>query len=271
MGLAARTASGDKEAERLREAEALEAAAARERVEYLAGLLGQSPGLRVLDVGCGNGEAVSRWREHGARAFGVDNSIYRLGRWIALGRSGMPLVLADAGALPFRNGICQVVVSSGMIEHVGVRESSNPYRVEARPGRDGQRERVLSEMLRVTAPGGTTIVDCPNGLFPVDFWHGDTVGSFRVHRIPDVLLPTPGQFRRWGGRLGFQPRWRRVSGRLRFRQVGRHWWGRRLRPLMILYLRLLDLMVHLGLGRLAAPAYPYLVVQLVRNPARPAV
>ncbi len=253
----------------LREAEALEASAARERVEYFAALVEPSGETPLLDVGCGNGEAVRCWRDRRVRAFGVDNSLYRLSRWIALGRGGEPLVLADAEALPFAGGTFGTVISSGMIEHVGVVESSKPYRVAAEPDRDRRREGVLFEMLRVTAPRGVTIVDCPNGAFPVDFWHGDTVGSFRVHGIPDLLLPTPRQFRSWGRRLGFRPRWRRLSGRLRFRQVGRHWWGRLFRPLMTLYLRILDLATGLGLGRLAALGYPYLVVQLERDPGRP--
>jgi len=255
----------------LREAEELEAAAARERVGYLSSILELPEGARLLDVGCGNGEAVRHWRESGIRAFGVDNSLYRLGRWVALGRGGMPLVLADAGALPFAEGTFGTVISSGMIEHVGVRESSSPYRVSAEPDRDRQRERVLSEMIRVTELEGQTVVDCPNGIFPVDFWHGDTIGSFRLHSIPDVLLPTPGQFRLWGRRLGFRPKYRPLAGRFRFRQVGRHWWGRLLRPMMSLYLGALDLLVRLGGGRLAAPAYPYLVVQLKRERKRPTV
>lgn len=201
----------------------------------------------------------------------MDNSLYRLGRWVALGRGGTPLVLADAGTLPFTEGTFGAVISSGMIEHVGVRESSSPYRVWAEPDRDHQRECVLAELIRVTASEGQTIVDCPNGIFPIDFWHGDTIGSFRLHPIPDVLLPTPGQFRLWGRRLGFRPRLRRLSGRLRFRQVGRHWWGRFLRPMMAIYLRALDFIVSLGMGRLAAPAYPYLVVQLEREHKRPTV
>jgi len=253
------------ETERLREAERLEAAAARERVEYFVALLELPEESLLLDVGCGNGEAVASWRESGVRAFGIDNSLYRLGRWIALGRGGGPLLLADAGRLPFAGGTFATVISSGMIEHVGVRESTRPYRVTADPDRDLQRERVLAELLRVTEPGGRTLVDCPNGAFPVDFWHGDTVGSFRLHDFPDPLLPTPGQFRAWGRRLGFRPVWLPLTGRLRFRQVGRHWWGRLLRPLMALHLRALDLMVRLGLGRLAAPAYPYLVVGLHRD------
>jgi len=261
--------SNPEHAELLRQAEELEAAAARERVDYFARLLEPPKAARVLDVGCGNGEAVRCWREDGFHAFGADNSLYRLGRWIALGRRGVPMVLADAGALPFAPGTFDVVISSGMIEHVGVRESSHPYRIQADADRDRQRERVLADMLRVTHPSGRAIVDCPNGIFPVDFWHGDTVGAFRIHTIPDTLLPTPGQFRAWGRRLGFRPKYRQLAGRFRFRQVGRHWWGRLLRPMMAAYLGVLDLLVRVGCGRLAAPGYPYLVVQLERHRGGP--
>jgi len=259
----------------LREAEALEARGARERVAYYARLLGPGRLGRLLDVGCGNGYAVDEWRSHGVDGFGVDSSIYRLGRWVAEGGDARGLVVGDAGHLPFRDGAFADVISSGMIEHVGVDESPRPYSVRALPGRDVLRAKVIEQLVRVGDGTGAVLVDCPNGAFPVDFWHGDRIGSFRLHRLPDVLLPTFGAFRRWARRLGRRAHLRPLSGRLSFRQVGRHWWGRLLKPSMALWLWSLDLGLKAGIGRLLAPLYPYLVVELCppatagRPPAHP--
>lgn len=164
----------------LTEAERLESEAAVWRVSYYAKRL---PGdaKRLLDLGCGNGYAVIAWRSAGVQAFGVDISRYRLARWVAEHRERRPFILADARNLPFRPDTFDVVISSGMIEHVGVRESSNPYTVHAEPDQNEARAQVIGELSRIVRSGGVSYLDFPNGTFPIDFWHGDQVGALRWH------------------------------------------------------------------------------------------
>ncbi len=252
----------------LLEAEGLEETAAADRVGYYGAILGRGRVRSLLDVGCGNGYAVRDWRAKGLAAFGVDLAFYRLRRWTEEHPHERPFVVADAAALPFRPGTFDAVVSSGMIEHVGVDESPNPYTVRRQPDCADQRQAVTAELLRVADADGMVFVDCPNGTFPIDFWHGDRIGAFRFHRIPDVLLPTFGDFRRWGSREGFRPVPRPIAGRLRFRQISRRWWGRLSKPLMAVFLGALDRLARFGWGTLAAPFYPYLVVELERHRTR---
>jgi SAM-dependent methyltransferase len=262
-------------ADLLARAEALERDAAESRVAFLAGCLAGSPaGWRaegggpsspLLDVGCGNGYGVDAWRRGGARAFGVDISFYRLGRWAAMPRDRKPLLLADAAHLPFADGPFAAVVSSGMIEHVGVAESAPPYTVTALPDQAVRRAAVVRELERVAAADAPVVVDCPNGSFPVDFWHGDRLGALRFHRTPDALLPTFADLATWARAAGRSAALQPLRDRLRFRQVGSRWWGRLLAPLARLYLRGLDLLVAAGLSALPARLYPYLVVVLRRS------
>jgi len=249
----------------LREAEVLEARAATERVAFLTRLFGEAnrSGQRLLDVGCGNGYAVKEWSGRSLAAVGVDLSLYRLSRWVSEHpASHRPFVIADATALPFRDGVFDRVVSSGMIEHVGVEESSMPYTAVAQPQQEEKRRRVVAEIVRVAEAGATIVIDWPNGSFPIDFWHGDGLGAFRLHGVPDALLPSFGDLRRWAARCGRCATLRPISGRLAFRQVGNRWWGRLLAPLMRLYLGCLDGLTRMGLGRITALFYPYLVVEI---------
>ena len=250
-----------REGDLLAAAEALEREASERRVSYFRGRVGGAP-RRLLDVGCGNGYAVAAWRRCGIGAVGVDLSFYRLGRWVEQHRGPRSFVLADAATLPFTDGAFDAVVSSGMIEHVGVSEATNPYRVRAHADRDRAREAVVGELTRVTCAGGTTLVDCPNGAFPIDFWHGDRLGAFRPHGVPDALLPAFGDFVAWARAAGRVARLETLTGRLAFQQVGRRWWGRLLAAPMALVLRLLDALVERGWMALPARTYPYLVVAL---------
>lgn len=256
------------QAAKLALAESLERGAAAGRVEYYAGLAARE-GLtgRVLDLGCGNGYAVDAWRTAGHWAVGVDNSRYRFFRWCSEKAGGRGLVRADAKRLPFRSGAFRVVVSSGMIEHIGVAESTPPYRVVAMPDRESGRAAVALEALRVTSERGVAFIDCPNGAFPVDFWHGDRVGSFRIHPIPDALLPTLSDVTAWLRGSGVQPKLMPIGKRLRFRQIASRWWGRLLRLPVRVGLALLDRFVGRVDDRFLSVLLPFLVLRLEHSAA----
>jgi SAM-dependent methyltransferase len=246
----------------LEEAEHLERQAAGGRVAYFQSLIGSRGDLPgpLLDVGCGNGYGVECWRAGGVRAFGLDRSLYRMGRWAAEHGEAPPMVVGDAAQLPFATSSLAVVVSSGMIEHVGVAETANPYTITPAPDQESSRSAVIAELGRVTSPSGALIVDCPNGAFPIDFWHGDRLGAFRLHRVPDTLLPTHHQLLRWGRITGLSGRLQPLGQRLRFRQIRSRWWGRVLSPFVAAGLFCCDRLIRTPLGPLVAWLYPYIVV-----------
>lgn len=251
------------QAAKLANFESLEKEAAAGRVDYYRSLLdsGEASGW-ILDLGCGNGYAVDRWQSNGLRAVGVDNSRYRLSRWISEGVEDRPLILADAIHLPFRSGAFSAVISSGMIEHVGVRESTPPYRVAALPDREARRAEVVREALRVTGSGGAVFLDCPNGAFPVDFWHGDRVGAFRVHAVPDALLPTLAEAKQWLAYTGATASLTPIGQRLRFKQIASRWWGRVLRIPVRTAMAILDRLVGRVDDRFLSPLLPFLVLRI---------
>jgi len=152
-----------------------------------------------------------------------------------------------------------------MIEHVGVVETSSPYTITPDVDRSAKRQRVMAEIARVADRGAVVLIDCPNGSFPIDFWHGDGLGAFRLHGVPDDLLPSFGDLRLWAKACGQRATLRPITGRLAFRQIGSRWWGRLLAPLMRLYLLVLDTGARMGAGRFTAPFYPYLVVEIRPN------
>ncbi|MFY9552166.1 MAG: class I SAM-dependent methyltransferase [Thermoanaerobaculia bacterium] len=249
----------------LRQAEALEKAAAAARVGFYRSCEPSiAAGGRLLDVGCGNGDSVAEWRAAGIRAIGVDASFYRLSRWAAL-RRRLPLALADAANLPFADGAFETAIASGLLEHVGVEELSNPYRITARPEKPSARARVVAELLRVVASGRGVYLDGPNGDFPVDFWHGDRVGAFRPHRVPDTLCPSLGELEGYARAASAELTLLPVGERLRFRQIAHRSWGRLLAPAARAALRFLDALPRGPLRPLLARLYPFLVVRVERR------
>jgi SAM-dependent methyltransferase len=243
--------------------ESLEQEAAAGRVDYYRSLLdlGEARGW-ILDLGCGNGYAVNRWRSNGVNPVGVDNSRYRLSRWVSEGVMDRRLVLADAVRLPFREDAFSVVISSGMIEHVGVQESTPPYKVAALPDREARRAAVVREALRVTDSSGALFLDCPNGAFPIDFWHGDRVGAFRIHAVPDALLPTLAEAKEWLVGTGATASLTPIGQRLRFKQIASRWWGRLLRMPVRLVVAILDRLVGRVDDRFLSPLLPFLVLRI---------
>ena len=122
-----------------------------------AGLLGPVAGRRVLEVGCG-AASCSRWlRTAGADAVGLDVSAGMLREAVAAtARSGVgvPLVQADACALPFADACFDIACSAfGAVPFVA------------------DSARLMSEVARVLRPGGRWVFSATHPVrwvFPDD-------------------------------------------------------------------------------------------------------
>lgn len=207
-------------------------------------------GSSVLDVGCGNGVSVDVLHELGFDACGIDLSSLRKWQWREREHRDR-LAVASALELPFPEAAFDVVLSSGVIEHIGVEEFGGAtYSVRPLVNRDALRDTFAAELLRVTKPGGKVYIDCPNGAFPIDFWHGAVAGNARWHSWKEGFLPS---FRDVKRHVGNVTEIRRLPARDRFafKQVGRHWYGKAFRAPMAWWLRF-------------ARGTPYLVVEITR-------
>ena len=105
-----------------------------------AHLLGDVAGRRVVEIGCGSAPCARWLRRAGADVVALDVSGGMLARAAELGRStgvAVPLVQADAGALPFGDGAVDVACSAF---------GGLPFVADARS--------VLAEVARVLRPGG---------------------------------------------------------------------------------------------------------------------
>lgn len=239
----------------------LEGAASRIN-DYYAPLL--STRQRVLDAGCGNGVSVDLLIRQGHDAWGIDSSSLRRWQWRERQHRDR-LAVADGAKLPFANGHFDVVLCSGVIEHVGVEElGGDEYRVRRLPHRDEARREFLAGLLRVLRPGGTLYLDFPNGAFPIDFWHNTRGGSARFHSLREGFLPTFGEIVALAKQLDpaidvtpLSP-----NGRLRFQQVRAHWYGRAFVTPMQWLFALMDHSRFLS----RSPLNPFLVIRL-RKPA----
>ncbi len=111
-------------------------------VADLAPRLGDGP---VLELGCGNGKTLRPLRRAGVEAVGLDVS------WNVLKGHGhgVPLVLGDAAALPFADGVFSAVLDLHCTGHL-LREG---------------RARAAAEAARILRPGGLVVVE---RLTPVD-------------------------------------------------------------------------------------------------------
>ena len=128
-------------------------------------------GRRILDIGCGLGVYVRKFRQFSDRVAGIDIDPKRLREGA---RTTPGLMLAVGEHLPFREGAFDVIVLNEVIEHV-------------------QDDRAtLREAMRVLAPGGHVVIYAPNRLFPFET-HGIYVGDrFVFGNIPFVnWLPDP--------------------------------------------------------------------------------
>jgi len=192
--------------------------------EEVAGLLGPVTGRRILEVGCGSAPC-SRWlRTHGAHVVGTDVSAAMLRHGVAAAVRtgvGVPLVQADACALPFADRSFDVACSAfGAIPFVA--DSAGLMAEVARVLRPGGRwvfsvtHPMRWVFLDDPGPGGLTVqrsyfdrtpyveVDAEDRATYVE--HHRTMGD-RVREIvaagfmlADVVEPEwqPGRAREWG-------------------------------------------------------------------------
>jgi SAM-dependent methyltransferase len=135
---------------------------------------------RILDVGCGLGMYVSRFRQFSDDVYGVDvdpDKIARAGEWLP------NLRVAPAEELPYADGSFDVILLNEVIEHV-----------------DDDRQ-TIAEAFRVLAPGGHIIIYAPNRLYPFEThgfyfagkYHGPCnlpiVANWVPDRVRDYFAP----------------------------------------------------------------------------------
>jgi SAM-dependent methyltransferase len=127
-------------------------------------------GRWILDVGCGLGTYVRRFREFSGHVVGIDVEVKRL----IEGLRSAPGLLAAAGErLPFADASFDILVFNEVIEHVA------------------DDRRTIEDALRVLRPGGHIVIYAPNRLYPFEthgvYWRG----RYRFGNIPLVnYLPS---------------------------------------------------------------------------------
>jgi SAM-dependent methyltransferase len=219
----------------------------------------------VLDCGCGSGLSVDILNAHGIPAFGIDAGKARHCQW-NLRSFGTRLHSADALRLPFGAESFDIVLSSGLIEHIGIHEEeAGTYRARRLPDCDAQRRQFVREMARVLKPDGFILLDHPNGGSPADFWHGGSPGSIRWHALRGDMLP---RFAEISGYFHATDRSLRLYSlspvhRLQFNKVRNHWYGRAFAPLMKLWFQMFEIPALSFLAR--GFLNPYLVTVASRR------
>jgi SAM-dependent methyltransferase len=128
-------------------------------------------GARILDVGCGIGTYVRRFRQYSDDVHGIEVEPERVAE---ASRELPDIILAVGEALPYPDDHFDLVFSNEVIEHV-----------------DDDR-RTAAEMVRVTKPGGVIVAFAPNRLYPFET-HGAYIGGRYIFgNIPLVnWLPDP--------------------------------------------------------------------------------
>ena len=128
-------------------------------------------GARVLDIGCGIGTYVRRFRQFSDDVYGVDIEPDR----VAEASRDLPNIsVAPGEALPFPDDFFDLVFSNEVIEHV-----------------DDDRA-TIREAVRVTKPGGTIVIFAPNRLYPFETHGAYILGRYRFGNIPLVnWFPDP--------------------------------------------------------------------------------
>jgi SAM-dependent methyltransferase len=120
---------------------------------------------RILDVGCGIGTYVRRFRDYSEDVHGIEVEEERVGEASA----ELPNIVRAVGEdLPYPDDHFDLVFSNEVIEHV-----------------DDDR-RTAAEMVRVTRPGGAIVAFAPNRLYPFETHGAYLRGRYVFGNIPFV-------------------------------------------------------------------------------------
>jgi ubiquinone/menaquinone biosynthesis C-methylase UbiE len=147
----------------------------RFRVETLRRLL-PAKAARTLDVACGTGRGVVLLRDIAPVVFGVDGTAEMLAAAAAkLGDARRTVCLArgNAASLPFADATFDVVISLNFVHLFDL----------------PAKQTFVREMVRVTRPGGTVIVEFDNAL------QGLVLGGIRKYFGKDIGYDWPWQVR----------------------------------------------------------------------------
>ena len=131
-------------------------------------------GSRVLDVGCGLGMYVRKFRAFTTAAFGVDVDHDKLAQGA---RDSPNLAQSAAETLPFPTGTFNTVLLHEVIEHV----------LDDRAA--------LAEAYRTLRPGGRLLVFAPNRLYPLET-HGFYLGKRYIFKLAPIIPWLPDGLRR---------------------------------------------------------------------------
>lgn len=182
--------------------------------------------VKILSVGCGNGEDVDTLIEHGYNAFGVDTG-YRSQEWKHRKHPGAFRV-ADGKELPYQDGEFDLILNFGVIEHIGAVGDTT----ELLPDFEEHRRKFAQELARVTKKDGHLLLTTPNKSFPMDMWHGPFVFGARFHSPFENFLVSFGDIKKFFVMSGH---WSDVQSLglknfFQFKKTGRELWIRLLLP-----------------------------------------
>ena len=138
------------------------------------GMLPRVEGLRVLDVGCGEGHNTRLLADRGAEAIAIDIS-EQFVRAAAVAGPGIHHVIGDGAELPFASSSFDAVTA-----FMSLMDVADP-------------ERTLHEMARVLRPGGFVqfSVVHPATSTPVRHWNNDDDGERYTLAIGDYFHEGP--------------------------------------------------------------------------------
>jgi SAM-dependent methyltransferase len=122
-------------------------------------------GARILDVGCGIGTYVRRFRRFSDDVHGVEVEPER----VAEASRDLPGIVVGVGeALPYADDTFDLVFSNEVLEHVDDDHAT------------------AAEMVRVTRPGGAIVAFAPNRLYPFETHGAYLRGRYVFGNIPFV-------------------------------------------------------------------------------------